>query len=246
MIELRLPNIRGNDREQLAQIRGYLYQLADQLQFALNNISTPTSTQSSVVQHQQAKNVSTSPQSFDAEVTFDKLKPFIIKSADIVNAYYEEISTMLLGLYVAESEYGTFTEQTNQKITKSSTDIEQLFSDLQQISKDILNINFSLAEVNARIKTGILYYDDNDIPVYGLEIGQTNFIDGEEVFNKFARFTSDRLSFYDQNNTEVAYISDHKLYIRSVEITSIYKIGGFQDTVMSNKDVVTKWLGGGS
>lgn len=246
MIELRLPNIKGNDKEQLVQIRSYLYQLAEQLQFALNNISPSTSTSSSVVQPQREKNTSPSPQSLDAEVAFDKLKPFIIKSADIVNAYYEEISVMMSGSYVAESEFGTFEEQTNQKITQSSTDIEQLFTDLQQICTDIENINFTLAEVNAHIKSGLLYYDNNGIPVYGLEIGQKNFMDGEEVFNKFARFTADRLSFYDQNDTEVAYISDYKLYIRNVEITSTYKIGGFQDIVMANGDVVTKWLGGDS
>lgn len=42
-IELRLPNIKGNDREQLAQIRSYLYQLTEQLQWALNNGSTSAS-----------------------------------------------------------------------------------------------------------------------------------------------------------------------------------------------------------
>jgi hypothetical protein len=80
--------------------------------------------------------------------------------------------------------------------------------------------------------------------VYGVEIGQKNTIDGEEVFNKFARFTADRLSFYDQNDSEVAYISDYKLYIRNAEITSSLKIGGFVDTVMPSGDVVTKWVGG--
>ena len=115
---------------------------------------------------------------------------------------------------------------------------------MQGIITDIENLNFTLAEVNAQIRSGLLYYDDDAIPVYGLEIGQKNTIDGEEVFNKFARFTADRLSFYDQNDTEVAYVSDYKLYIRNVEITSSYKIGGFKDTVMANGDVVTRWVGG--
>ena len=39
MIELRLPNIKGSDKEQLVQIRSYLYQLTEQLQWALNNTS---------------------------------------------------------------------------------------------------------------------------------------------------------------------------------------------------------------
>ena len=70
-------------------------------------------------------------------------------------------------------------------------------------------------------------------------------VDGEEVFNKYARFTSGRLSFYDKNDTEVAYISDYKLHISNVEITYSYKIGGLVDTVMLTGDVVEKWVGRG-
>lgn len=250
-IELRLPKIQGNDREQLAQIRSYLYQLTEQLQWALNNVNT--SSVNYVVQqipsgassYSQVATMSLDSEGdFDAEVAFDALKPLIIKSADIVQAYYEEINSRLVGEYVAESDFGTFVEQTEQNISQSSTDIEQAFANIQQILTDIEKLNFTLGEVNARIKTGIVDHDDNELPVYGVEIGQENTIDGEKVFKKFARFTSDRLSFYDQNDTEVAYISDYKLYIRNAEITNSFKIGGFVDTVMSNGDVVTRWVGG--
>jgi hypothetical protein len=38
-MELRLPNITGaTEREQLSQIRSYLYQLVDQLQFTISKI----------------------------------------------------------------------------------------------------------------------------------------------------------------------------------------------------------------
>ena len=66
----------------------------------------------------------------------------------------------------------------------------------------------------------------------------------DEVFNKYARFISEKLSFYDSNGTEVAYISDKKLFIKMAEITVSLKIGGLMDLVMANGDVVTKWVGG--
>ena len=240
--DFRLPNIKGTDREQLAQIRSYLYQFIPQLQFALNSMGT--STPSNYVAPQAQKTVVNTTSSFNSEVAFDALKPFIIKSADIVQAYYDEISTRLEGMYVAESEYGTFVQNTEQTLSQSSTDIEQLFSNMQAIFTDIENLNFTLAEVNAHIKSGLLYYDGG-IPVYGLEIGQKTYKDGQEVFNKFARFTSDRLSFYDQNDTEVAYISDYKLYIRNVEIKESLQEGGYKDFIDSNGGVVTKWVGRG-
>jgi len=72
---------------------------------------------------------------------------------------------------------------------------------------------------------------------------QRNEIYGEEVFNKYARFSSEKLSFYDRNDNEVAYISDKKLYIMDVEVTGSLSIGGFIDTALADGGVVTKWVG---
>lgn len=240
-LELRLPNITGmTEREQISQVKSYLYQLVGQLQWALNNIETTTTNATTNTQKQGSMPLSKG----DSKASFDSIKSLIIKSADIVDAYYEEINSRLVGEYVAQSDFGTFSEDTEQAISETSTEIERAFKSLQEIITDIESIEFNLVEVNANIRTGLLYYDEG-VPVYGLEIGQKNTIDGVETFNKYARFTSDRLSFYDQNDTEVAYISDYKLYIRNVEITGSYKIGGFVDKVYNTSgDVVTKWVGG--
>lgn len=241
-IELRLPNFHGSDREQLVQMRSYLYQLIPQLQWALNNTAVVGTVTSSVVRP-SSPTAPTPGASFDAEVAFEKLKPLIIKSADIVQAYYDEINSRLSGIYVAESDFGTFIEKTDQHIEQNSTSITQMFNNIQEIVTDIDNLDFTVANVDAHIKTGLLYYD-GAIPVYGVEVGQKTAIDGVETFNKYARFTADRLSFYDQNDSEVAYISNYKLYIRNVEITSSIKIGGLKDSVTASGDVVSKWIGG--
>lgn len=240
--EFRFPNITGSTtQEQMAQFRSYMHQLVEQLNWAMNSIDQ--------VQTQVVTNInktiekSANKEDPDIEVTFDALKPLIIKSAEIVSAYYEEMNTRFVGEYVAQSDFGTFTEVTEQKISQNSTGIEQTFTNIQSIETDIENLNFNLAEAIAHIRSGLLYYDENEVPVYGLEIGQKNTVDGVEVFNKYARFTSDRLSFYDKNDNEVAYVSDYKLFIRNVEITSTYKIGGYKDEVMASGDVVTKWVG---
>lgn len=242
--ELRYPRIpHGTAQEQLEYMKSYLYQLVEQLQYAVGNGGSSSGTAAAVQQQRNAAQQSTAGGS-DPISTFNSIKPLIIKSADIVTAYYEEISSRLEGLYVAESDFGTYVEETELVLNQSSTDIEQLFTNMQGIITDIENLDFTLAEVNAHIKSGLLYYDDEGIPVYGLEIGQKNTVDGEEVFNKYARFTSGRLSFYDQNDSEVAYISDYKLHIRNAEITESFRIGGFIETVTSSGDVVIKWVGG--
>lgn len=242
-INIRLPNITAtNDAGKLAQVQSYMYQLVEQLNWALNNIDT-----SSGAYVVDAKgNAAAAAQKEDPVSSFNSIKALIIKSADIVNAYYKEISRRLEGQYVAESDFGTYVEQTDQTITENSTAIEQLFTNLQQIITDIEGLEHSLIEVNAHIKSGLLYYEEDGAPVYGLEIGQRNEIDGVEVFNKYARFTSEKLSFYDSNGSEVAYISDKKLYISHVEVTGSFSQGGFVDITLPDLSVVTKWIGGGS
>ena len=282
--DLRMPNITGvSEREQLVQIRSYLYQLIPQLQWALSNLESTSSSASNLANsaittaRQAINGNSASKPDKSAEATFNDIKSLIIKSADIVEAYYEEINSRLEGVYVAESDFGTFAEKTSMDIEATSTYVEQKFNDVQVIIsgeidglnatidtkidgvngriddvgadvegalKDIEGLKTSVLETNAHITSGILYYDDKGFPVYGVEIGQQNKVNGEDVYKKYARFTADRLSFYDQNDTEVAYISDQKLYISNVEVTSSFKIGGYRDTVIEDGGVVTKWVGG--
>lgn len=239
---IRLPNIDGTtSAQQLSQIKGYLYQLVEQLNYTLTDMETGGTR---VVMTGGTSNTAAEKKN-EAAASFNSIKSLIIKSADIVNAYYDTISKRLEGMYVAESDFGTYTEQTAQDIEANSTSIESLYSNIQTIITDIENVEHTLIEVNAHIKSGLLYYDEEGVPVYGLEIGQKTEIDGEEVFNKYARFTSDRLSFYDQNDNEVAYISDKKLYITHIEVTGSYQMSGFVDNVLSDGSIVTKWIGYG-
>ena len=325
MVNLRLPNIKGStERERLEATQSYLYQLVEQLQFALNTIESTTANSAPIEQPIALSRVVTNVPAVmslsEEQATFQAIKPYIIKSADIVNAYYETISKRLENVYVAQSDFGTFAEKTSQEINETATDTTQKFNNLQaviantdvkvsvldtdlqdtkvgigstidQISdevgvidsdlqgvkagvesgiKDLSNevgkvdskiedaknaigsdidklkdslktLNEIVIEVNANIKSGLIDHDDNGIPIYGLEIGQKNTVNGVEVFNKFARFSAGRLSFYDNNGTEVAYISDYKLYITHAEVTGTLKLGGY--LVDTSNGVTFKWVG---
>ena len=485
-IDIRMPNITGTtEKEKLSQMQSYLYQLVDQLQWALQNVDTTNAAVvTPVPKSLLPTGITTTP---DPQSTFNSIKALIIKSADIVEAYYQEVSRRLEGLYVAQSDFGDFVQKTSQEIEETSTSTIQRFENIQVIitnqeseiatvkgdlqtigadisyaQKDIITLNSAIetvdsyvasvevevseldtslqsakaelsttidstkeelvgdinstkanlegsidsakteltgdintakselagsintaksqlssdlnsakeelsgsidnaktelsgdinnakselagmvedvdedlqntkTDVNGRIddtngsvaglgsglndanskiadvdkdlqdakevindsiqgvqdrvtgvnalledakaqlqgsiddieiyltglqqaiigvtaylKSGLLYSTDAGIPVYGLEIGQSvrDEVAGTEIFHKYARFTSEKLSFYDSNGTEVAYISDKKLFIKMAEITVSFKIGGLIDLVMANGDVVTKWVGG--
>ena len=240
MTNIRLPNITaGTEREQLMQVKSYLHQLAQELNWALSNLETGGST--ATAKQQGGKAITQE----EFATSYNSLKSLIIKSAQTVQAYSEEAERRYESLYVAQSDFGTYTEEANQRIVDNATAIESFYENMQQILTEIDTLEHSLIEVSANIQSGLLYYDEDGVPVYGLEIGQRTKLDGEEVFDKFARFTSDRLSFYDQNDVEVAYISDRKLYITHVEVRGSFAMGGFVDTVLSDGSIVTKWVGTG-
>lgn len=261
-VNLRFPNITGHsDREQLIQMKSYMHQLVEQLQWAFNSIEGTGVKEAQVV----VNNVTSRPSTtINGQATFDAVKELIIKSADIVNAYYEEISQRLEGIYVAESDFGTFIQQTSQDIKNNSETTERNFTNIQEISNglddsirdlkidvegklndirvNLENINHTVVAVTANIRSGLLYYDENGTPIYGLEVGQRTMIDGVEVFDKYARFTSDKLSFYDNNDNEVAYISDRKLYINHVEVKGTFRMGGCVQTALADGSIVKRWV----
>lgn len=285
-LKLRYPNITGtNEREQIEQIKRYLFQLVDELQLAGNGAQST----SGIITSSQQRGSSLSSSGANAKEIFSALKPLIIKSADIVDAYYETLSTKFEGKYVAQSDFGTYKEDTTQAITTTSYDITQAFGNIQTINTTLSDevsgiknnveatakslsdsisdtaseLKESIGDVseelggkvatltknvdalltaNAYIKSGLLYYNDEELPVYGVEVGQTNSVNGEDVFKKYARFTADRLSFYDQNNDEVAYISDYKLFITSVEI--LYNLIGGGFVIDFSRGFTLKYAGG--
>ena len=240
MNNLRYPQIDGNTTEQqLVQTKMFLHTLVDQLNFALQNVGGETAVQAITP---RSTSLSTAEREQQALLAFNDIKALIIKSADIVNAYYDQINTRLEGVYVAESDFGSFAEHTTQDILANSNSIQQLFTNVQAIVTDIGDLEHYMIEANAYINSGLLYTDTSGVPVYGLEIGQKNTIDGVEVFNKYAQFTSDKLAFFDSNGIEVAYVSDRKLYITAVEVTGELIRGKLVDIVQTNGTIVTKWI----
>ena len=226
-IDIRLPNINAaTEQGQLSQMRSYLYQLVEQLNWALNTVQDGAV--KTVVQPITAPTASgTAAAEQEAQDTFNSIKSLIIKSADIVNAYYETMRLRMDGEYVAESDFGVYRRITAAELSATIDSVNQLYTDLQSVEETADGAYDSVRAVTANIKTGLLYTNESGVPVYGLEVGQRNVENGVESFRKYARFTANRLSFYDQNDTEVAYISDYKLFITQAQITGSITLGRY-------------------
>lgn len=236
--DISYPNINApTEAGKLEQVKSYLHQLSEQLNFALNTIETRSSNGSGTASQVGGKTSSTANSDEEKQATFSAIKSLIIKSADIVDAYYEEIEKRLESIYVAQSEFGTYIDQSIQNITTGATGITQEFTSLQQIIDELGNVMEN--STKGYIKTGELYKEaETDIPVYGVEVGQT---DADGSFRSYARFINKRLSFFD-GETEVAYLSNQKLYITHAEITDTLTLGEYK--IETNNGLVFRWVGG--
>lgn len=239
--EIRLPNITSNtEAGQLEQMRSYLFQLVQQLNFALNTISDAEKGDTSKIVQEGAYKALDTEQTY---TDFSTIKALIINSSDIVNAYYDVIKKRLDCVYVAESDFGDYSETTSKSIEENSKNITNIYNDIQTITSDIVETQNTINNTNSWTRTGLLDYESSGIPIYGFEVGQKTTKDGEEVFNKYARFTASGIYFYLPGvNDAVAWMSGTKLYITNAEITGSLKIGKY--ALDFSNGIAFMWVGG--
>ncbi len=237
MLDVPMPRLLGGTGD-TEEIRRYLFRLATYLREALPTLGeggTPALVRSTGAGEDGARGES-------PLASFSALKSLIISSADLVEHFAKSTERALSGKYVAASAFGTYAEETSHKIKESDTRTDDLFRSLQSIISDVTGLENAMVEVAARLRTGLLYYNEDGVPVYGLEIGQRAEVNGEETFLKYARFTADRLSFYDRNGAEVAYIGDYKLFITAAEIAGDLTLGEY--LVSSANGLAFRYVGG--
>lgn len=202
-IDLRYPNIQGKTAaEQIIQVNSYLHQLVDQLNWALNTVESAQSGNVTPALKMERSEALTPK---EAEDTFNSIKALIIKSADIVKAYETTIFSDFNGTYFADSDFGTYIKDTSRAVEENSERVTETFTMVETIDSRVEGVEDEIRTTNAYIHRGLLPNGE-----YGIEVGETN---ENGAFLKYARFTADRLSFFDRNNSEVAYIGAGCLYV---------------------------------
>lgn len=237
MADFRKPNITATTTEgQLSQVKSYLYQLTNQLNFALKAANDEEKKNGYSSSGNNKNGTQAKSEEDTAQDTFLKLKSLIIKSADIVNAYYEVISTKLRGEYSALSDYGNFKQTTEAAFEATSTNLTQYYESVQEIEDKLNNLS-ELRKDSCYIRTGWL--DDNET-IAGVEIGKTNTKDGA-TDTAFARFTTEELAFYDQNGTKLGWFAQYKLNIREAKIEGNLELGDYK--LDTSNGIAFKWVG---
>ena len=213
-IEIRPPQLTGGTlQEQLGQLQRYLTALAQQLQFAFDAVQGGSP---EMVAAAAASPLLPRQQEQQRQETLRQLKALILKSAQVTQVLEQQVGKRLEGKYVAVSQFGTYCQETSQTLEANSRELRQTFQNVQQLESTVAGLGSAVREVNASIRTGEIADG-----VYGVEIGQQEREDSIIRFRRYARLTAEKLSFYDSNEIEVAYVSNRRLYVTAAEIAEV-------------------------
>ena len=173
-----------------------------------------------------------------------------------VYSYMDERVESLSSTYVARSDFGTYREDINQRITTNSTKIEQQFAFAAEIQANTnrVEVDFAAYKTNVEgyIRQGIVGYDGT-IPIIGIAIGQDIRTTGTSVETERGVFyeidkrsnmsvwTTEKLSFY-IGGQEAAYFSNGKLTVSQIATDRITGSGKWD--VNFTNGVKFKWMGG--
>lgn len=138
-------------------------------------------------------------------------------TASQITQQADSIVSRISESYATKNEVQGLEDRVESKIVQTSSNITDSFNkSFSYLAEDISsvggNVKEFVSDLNVYIRRGELEPD-----VYGVEIGRNDSLIK-------ARFTNERLSFY-QGSNEVAYISQNNLYITRAEVLDYLKVG---------------------
>ncbi len=241
----------GTVQEQVMQQYSYLVQMAQQLNLALGQLEELGGGAGAASARRQANGRTGSAETDGADGQYETLRSMILKTADQVTKTTEALTAKLEEEYVAASDFGGYVAKLSAYLEAEPEAMTQYYSFFSNLQANVEKVDAAFehykVDTEGYIRTGIVYYD-GAVPVYGVAVGQDltcREVDGKKVVeqNNFrAVFTATRLSFW-QDATEVAYVSNNRLYITNITVLGGIGIGKWS-VEAAEGGLAFRWIGG--
>ncbi len=241
----------GTVQEQLMQQYSYLLQMSQQLNLTLGQLEELGGSAGTASARRQAARYSGTEETKAAQEQYETLRSMIVKTAEQVKKTTEELTAKLEEEYVASSDFGGYVAKLSAYLEANPEAVTQYYSFFSDLQANVEAVDAAFAhykvDTEGYIRTGIVYYD-SEVPVYGVAVGQgltAKEVDGQRVVeqNNFrAVFTATRLSFW-QDATEVAYVSNNRLYITNITVLGGIGIGQWS-VEAAEGGLAFRWIGG--
>ena len=247
------PGLRGDEKNQLAQMHSFLFQLTEQLNEALVQTDDRILAAERITGlNEDEDGKSTNPSLAEQ---YQSLKALIINTAHTVRHEMDMLVTDFSSNYIAISDWGTYEENINRNIVDTAEKTVESYgyeSRLNSLDKQAADFDSYMTEARGSITRGIVDYDENGAPVIGIAIGQdlksvTVLIDGVEyeeidTTKNLAIYTSTGITFL-QNGVKVAWFRDSRLACTGIDVSDVITLGG-QWEISRRNGFGVKWIGG--
>ena len=238
------PILRGTEKEQLVQMRQYLYQITRDLNVALTSLTADNFAPNTEARKVASGDLSAKQQDL-IDQSMGNLKSLIIKTSDNVRAEIDMIETKLESEYVAQSDYGSFTESINTTITEMAQNITQTIEYQSELQSEFAQYVIDTA---GYIKQGIIGEAEDGTPIIGIAIGQNIKTSGKvtvndveydviDVTSNMSIWTPEKLSFY-SNGSEEAYVSNGAFFVNNQLFL------GNKWVISCENGLSIRWIGG--
>lgn len=169
-LNIRYPSISlGNTEDQLRDIRSYLYQLTDTLNACdTSALSVMNEISQAITAGENGLTANSGAETEARLQEYASLRSLIIKTADYAQTQQQGFQLSLSGEYVAVSDFGKYFEEATVDIDGTPYGITQLYNYTSGV--DTQNEAYRVQQ-ESYIKSGLLYYDSNSLPVYGVGVG---------------------------------------------------------------------------
>lgn len=246
------PILQGSEAQQIIQLRRYLFQISRELNRAVGSLDVQNETTRRVL-----SGAADADRAAQIQAGLSGLKSLILQSADLVQSAVDRLETELHSSYVAVSEYGTYQEEIQQKITAMDGQIEQAITDVTVLEDETHAVSRQFdayrVETEGYIRQGIIGYEDA-VPIIGIAIGQDLTVTGEteevdgvtyeviDTASNMSVWTPEKLSFY-ISGTETAWFSNGALNVGNVIVTGKLCLGTAKWEIRCQNGFAVKYTG---
>lgn len=243
IINLTPPSATGGQAEQVRNLYSYLYQLTDHLNAAFVALDAGGSDASGA---SVSAGSTSSGMSADQARQYNELKALIIKTGTVTKEYADKLVASLDSVYIAQSEWGTYEEKIHQDIEATASGIVESYNFQSQIDA----LDDYRVEASGYILRGIIGYDEDNVPIFGIAIGQDLkttevTIDGVtykqvDMTKNLATYTADGITFW-LNGVAVARLNQQELSVTRAVITEKITLGDWE--IATNGTGINKQVG---
>ena len=165
------PSLQGPESAQLVQMHRFLFRLTEQLNAALSETDRRIESTDTTARY-AAK---TAESNAGTNQSINDLRSLIIKTVDTVESEMDKLEYELKSSYIGKSEWGEYVEQIKSiasATAESTVDSYEYSSRLDSLDAAASGFEQYMTAANGYIKRGIIGYDEDNIPIFGVAISQ--------------------------------------------------------------------------